>query len=241
MLRDSNYINLKSEELDKPIYRIMPVQRLLQCLDTNKLVLVPPRKWDDPFENLLLSAQVETSSGELGNMAPMRDSIYGQCWTLHRETDAMWRIYSHDKSGAKIRTTPRKLLSALASSKQPMSYHTCFIGKVEYKTQKDLIDSLKAIDLLESSGAGLAQSLLYKRREFSHEKEIRLIYSEGSKDICPFNINPNELFEEIVFDPRMDRLMYEAYKKAVTGSGFVNRVAQSVLYRPPEGLRIGID
>lgn len=47
-----NYLNLDPDELDKPVYRIMPVNRLLQCLEEKQLVLAPPRKWDDYPPNL---------------------------------------------------------------------------------------------------------------------------------------------------------------------------------------------
>jgi hypothetical protein len=106
-------INLNGSEFDIPIYRIMPIDRLLQCFEEKSLVLLPPKKWDDPFENLLLSSQVTVSASvEVGGMERIRDQVFGQCWTLHRETDAMWRIYSPDKGGAKVKTTPRKLLEA---------------------------------------------------------------------------------------------------------------------------------
>lgn len=236
-----NYLNLTDAELDKPVYRIMPVKRLLQCLEEKQLVLVPPSKWDDPFENWLLSSKVKLSStGESGDMDGIRDKIYGQCWTQHRETDAMWRIYSSDTNGAKVKTTPRKLLEALKSNNQEYGGITCFIGKVKYQTQKDLTSSLTSIDVFNTNGSDIAESLLYKRREFNHEKEVRLIYTEGSGPIYPFNIDPNEIFDEIVFDPRVDRHLFGAYKAAVVAKGFPGKVTQSVIYRPPQGLIIKI-
>jgi len=64
-MASQNYIYLKRDELEKPVYRIMPVHRLLQCLEEKQLVLVPPRKWDDPFENYLLSAKVKRQTSYL--------------------------------------------------------------------------------------------------------------------------------------------------------------------------------
>lgn len=236
-----NYINLKDAELDKPVYRIMPVNRLLQCLEEKRLVLVPPRKWDDPFENYLLSASVKLSStGESGGMNEMRDKVYGQCWTQHRETDAMWRIYSSDTNGAKVKTTPRRLLDALKNTDSRFGDVTCFIGKVQYKNQKDLVSSLMSIDLFNSNGSGVAKSLLYKRREFSHEREVRLIHTEGKGAIHPIPIDPSAMFDEIVFDPRMDAHLYVAYEAAVKAKNFSGRVAQSVLYKPPRELLIRV-
>src|SRR4051812_35281585 len=100
----NNFLHLKKADLDKQIYRIMPFKRLVQCITGGKLTLVKPQLWDDPFENYLLSATVRTSSGELGTLGPIRDAIFGQCWTRHRETDAMWRIYSAKKDGVRVRS-----------------------------------------------------------------------------------------------------------------------------------------
>lgn len=234
-----NYINLDNSEIDGYIYRVMPVRRLLQAFEERQLVLVPPREWDDPFENLLLSAKLVLSeTGETGGMDGIRDKVYGQCWTLHRETDAMWRIYSSDTNGVKVRTSPRRLLEALKSSNRCLSDVTCFIGKVEYLTQKTLVSTLKGLDLFNTNGSGVAKSLLYKRKEFSHEKEIRLIYTEGKGSIHSFDADPIELFDELVFDPRMDQYLYTAYRSAALSYGFKGRVAKSVLYKPPEGLTI---
>ena len=236
-----NYINLTDDELDKPIYRIMPVSRLLQCLEEQRLVLVPPIKWDDPFENWLLSSRVKLSStGELGDMESIRNKVYGQCWTQHRETDAMWRIYSSDTNGAKVKTTPRKLLEALKADTPQFSDVSCIIGKVRYQTQKQLVSSLKSLDLFNTNGSGVAKSLLYKRREFSHEREVRIVYTEGTGAIHPFTIDPNSIFDEIVFDPRVDKHLFSAYKTAVVAKGFPGRVDQSVLYKPPAELLIRI-
>ena len=81
---------------------------------------------------------------------------------------------------------------------------------------------------------------MYKRIEFRHEREIRLIYTGKSSRVHTFPINPNNLFEEIVFDPRLDGELYKAYEAAVIGKGFKNRIAQSVLYRPPPNLLIRV-
>lgn len=234
----SNYINLDETLLDKPVYRIMPIHRVLQALENKHLVLVKPKKWDDPFENALLAAAFETEEGERASFAA-KDCVYGQCWTLHRDTDAMWRIYSGTKDGVRITSTPRKLLAALQKSDPKFQMVRCFIGKVTYLSKNDLLNKLGGINLLKSDGSGIAESLLYKRKEFAHEKEVRLIYSgpDGgcTSDIYPFSIDPSEVFEKLTFDPRMDVELRKAYRLAFRAKGFSGTVATSTLYKPPEG------
>ena len=234
-----NYINLPVEMLDVPIYRIMPIHRFLQLLDEKKVTLVRPKKWDDPFENALLSSVVETSDGELGYISA-KDSIYGQCWTFHSETDAMWRIYSHGKDGVRVSTTPRKLLTAL--EKAEPNYHSvrCFIGKVIYLKEEELKDKYMSIDLFNTNGSGIAESLLYKRLEFEHEREIRLIYSGDDNavngDIFQFEINPAQLLDTVLFDPRMDKNLRQAYLLAIKDKGCEAEIKVSTLYDAPRGM-----
>ena len=218
-----NYLNISEAELDEPIYRIMPIVRVLEMLQKEIIVLSKPKKWDDPFENALLAATVVTSRGETGDIAA-KNEVYGQCWSLHHETDAMWRIYSHDKQGVKVKTKPRELFSALKEHVNNNWELKCFIGKVSYLPLDELSTKLSGINIFETDGTGIAESLLYKRLEFSHENEVRLIFSgdhhECMADYHPFKIKPNEIIEEIIFDPRMDAELVLAYSKAIEGQGF---------------------
>lgn len=234
-----NFINLDPQQLDKPVYRIMSIARVLQALQEKRLMLVKPKMWDDPFENALLNSPFWTSDGETATFTA-KDSVYGQCWTLHKETDAMWRIYSENKDGVRITSTPRKLLSALQKSDIKFSQVRCFLGQVNYLPQKELIVKFGSIELMKSDGSGVAESLLYKRREFSHEREVRLIYcgpdGQCASDTYPFEIDPNEVFDMLTFDPRMDVELQAAYRLAFQAKGYKGKVTSSTLYKPPQGL-----
>ncbi len=233
-------LNIKEENLDKNIYRIMPIDRLLEAFDIQQLTLVKPEEWDGPFENLLLKVTVKTSDGEVLDFSSLRDSVYGQCWTLHKETDAMWRIYSPDNQGVKVKTTIRKLLTALQSQSGEFAKVHCFIGEVEYLSQKDLVSKLKNINLLHTSGAGIAESLIYKRIEFKHEKEVRLLYTDKSDRIHQFQIDPYNLYDEIVFDPRINKYIFDSYRNSLKTKGYKKSIRQSVMYQVPKDLRISI-
>ena len=127
-----NYINISAEEKGKNIYRVIPVCWLLELFKTKKNTLLKPALWDDPFENFILKGLGRLSNGKTASLG-MRDLLYGQCWTLRRESDAMWRIYSSDKNGVKIRTTIKKLFESLYNVMPSRSRDvSCFIGKVKY-------------------------------------------------------------------------------------------------------------
>ena len=233
-----NFLHIEETKLDEPIYRIFSVERFLQLLSSGKLTLVKPHMWDDPFENLLLTSKFITASNEEASFET-QNSVYGQCWTLHAETDAMWRIYSLHKNGVRVKTTPRKLLTALHHNIPMHPELSGFIGKVQYaKDELILKENLEKINLMKADGTGLAESLLYKRHEFSHEQEVRLIYlgKDGAcvDDIFNFLINSNELFENIMFDPRMDKSLQQTYQKCIETLGCKVKVECSTLYDLPK-------
>ena len=230
------FINLSQDELDKPIYRIMPVNRLFESIVSKRNVLVPPHKWNDPFENLLLKHRTKFEINyveKTGVLSPASSKVYGQCWTTHKETDAMWRIYSNDESGAKVKTTPRLLMSAINDDSNNSNV---YIGKVQYLNKGELLDKLEGLDAYISD-KDVAESLFYKRKEFSHEKEVRLVHTNGKGNIHKHVINPNSLFEEVVFDPRINGHLYEAYKGALVKHGYNGKIEKSSLYQLPDELK----
>jgi len=228
-------LNFTEKELDKEIYRIMPIHRLLEIFSIKKLTLVRPEYWDDPFENLLLKS-VLILDGEPCSLENIRVAVYGQCWTLHKETDAMWRIYSQDKQGVKVKTTIRKLLDSLQVQSGEYKKIHCFIGKVKYLTQQDLVSKLQSLYLMDSLGGDIAESLIYKRLEFKHEKEVRLIYTGKSDTVHQFEIDPFDLFDEIVFDPRINEHLFDSYKNSLVKKGYDKSIRQSVMYQIPKNL-----
>ena len=232
-----NYLTLSAEELTKPIYRIFSIDYLLELLSTNDLVLVKPKLWDDPFENLILKSLIQNDKTKSNSY---RDNIFAQCWTQHRETDAMWRIYSPNKDGVKIKSTPKKLFDSIYNStscEKVVGTETCFIGKVQYINQSDLIAELEKKPNSLYDTTGKAMSLLIKRREFRHEREVRLIHidltDERNADTKKIQIDAFNLFEEITFDPRLSDLRYKALKNYIISLGYDGKISKSRLYKVP--------
>lgn len=235
---EKNFLFIDHEKLDTPIYRIFPIRRFLEILDTNKLTLVKPKLWDDPFENALLSSIFIISGEETSIEA--RNSVYGQCWTWHQESDAMWRIYSPNKDGIRVSTTPRKLLAALHKEIGTFANVRGFLGQVQYETSTNLINKFQKIELLKTDGSGIAESLLYKREAFLHENEVRLIYFGQDwlckEDIFKFDIKPTELFDVLLFDPKINPYLKEEYESQIIKKGKF-KFEHSSLYEAPKNLK----
>ncbi len=236
---ENNFLNFRKKEIDKPIFRIIPIPRLFELFEKKSNVLVNPKLWDDPFENFIMNSQLRFKSG-ISIGVGFKENLYGQCWTQTRENDALWRIYSPDKNGARITTTPRKLLKALYDDSYPDSAKSAFIGKVEYFTTNKLLKLLneKGTDwIMDPTGKGQAQTLLFKRKAFDHENEVRLIYNSYNKfqhPLCSFELEPLELIDDIVFDPRIEYSEFRKHKNILKDYGFTKRIVRSNLYKIPQ-------
>ena len=110
--RYENYLNIAKDKREQYVYRIVSLKRLLELFEKNENVLVKPCLWDDPFENFIMNSKIRLPSGEISNLMS-RELFYGQCWSKSKASDAMWRIYSPENTGIRIRTTVRKLFNSL--------------------------------------------------------------------------------------------------------------------------------
>lgn len=253
----NNIINLTEQDLDKNIYRIYPLNKFIALLKNKQNVLVRTSLWEDPFENFILNSTGKLPSGQFFKISS-RDKYFGQCWSLKKESDAMWRIYSQhikdektgnlitDNIGVKVKSTIRKVFEPLFNTQKSAinPYNgfpyilTSFIGKVEYKSKRDLVDLLSG-DLsgyiFDQSGKGQASTLMLKRIAFTHEKEVRIVHSydecDESDKIYPYTIDPNYCFEEIVVDPRISKEDYLKIKNILSKTGYKNKIIQSGLYK----------
>lgn len=160
---------------------------------------------------------------------------------MKRESDAMWRIYSPEMNGVRVRARVKNLIQGLRAAESSSSDAdiSCFVGKVSYLPQNKL-KGLN-INVLDSSGKGIAQSLLYKRTEFSHEKEVRLIYfmhnlTANIPKVFSYGFDPGTVLDEITFDPRIDKRMSDVYTHSLVDVyGFPKKsINTSELYSPPQ-------
>lgn len=235
-------INLDVNDLDIPIYRVFNAQRLLELFTLNKNTLVKPALWDDPLENYVLQVAIKAFNDHPHNFDfTAKDRFYGQCWSTLEESDAMWRIYSPDKNGVKVRTTIRKLLDSLQGAPE-VGNGECYIGRVNYLSGDVLRDKLQDRFWLSAEAADFssqAASLLFKREEFEHESEVRLIYLNHDlnylDNLFRYSIDPATLFDEIQFDPRISQELFEVFKYFLEDKlGYLKPISRSELYKLPQ-------
>lgn len=244
-MNNDNLIFLTDEDLDRNIYRVFSFGRLKEIFESKQITLVKPKLWDDPFENFILNSTGVLPDGREFQIG-FRDSFYGQCWSLTKESDAMWRIYSPDKNGIKVKTTIRKLFAPLfqvGGSHQKFNGNvynlSSFVGRVKYQGTKKLIEMLNDKErmsnkIFDQSGWGQASSFYFKRWAFRHENEVRIMFNKHDgheNDLFKYDVDPIKLIDEIVFDPRMKTEEYELRKQEIRSWNYQNNVIQSGLYK----------
>lgn len=243
-----NLVQLKDEDLDNPIYRIYSLFYLENIFLHKEDALVNPRKWEDPFENFFLQATKarDPDTGSLIDLSNLAEDWYGQCWSLHKETDAMWRIYSPEPKklpGVKVCTTIRKIFENLKAVGSAAPFLQFFIGKVDYLNEQKIHEQMAMANLtnatMDGRGASFAKALCIKRTEFDHEAEVRLLFQDinpkrGTNGVFKFDLDANKIFTELVLDPRLSKSHVEALKKRLWTLGCKLPIEQSSLYQVPE-------
>jgi hypothetical protein len=213
---------------DEPVYRIYPLWFFEEALRLKTLVLLTPNKWDDPFEFLPERSAIDLE----GVQTPLEGFLkpaFAQCWSRTKESDTLWRAYSRvskdphtrrnihpREEGVQVRSTPRKLLDALRKWVSPDYIDSCFIGTARYGSAEQIQQFIanrvgQHREAAFTKARDRAEVLLLKRLAFVHEKEVRLIYVEQRKEPPPEEkelirvpIDPNALFDEVAFDPRLE-------------------------------------
>lgn len=245
-LKAGNVINL---DLDTPIYKYIPFKYLKLMIQNSNLYFGKVSSWEDVYENWFLKEQMVLPTGEKGSAKELIPGVFGQSWTLQEESDAMWRIYSKldrtqhdylDDTAVRIKTTARKLYNVIYANDE--DFYTSYIGAVKYLSQNDFLkmqDSLSPLNPLDLSEV-FVKSYFFKRAPFEHEKEVRpiLIYSPKHenfrKDGVSFDIDFDNLIDEMVTDPRLTPDEYRTVRGQLIGLGAKsNKVRNSELYNIP--------
>ena len=237
--------NLKVQDykafLNQPLYKFYSMRALAPLLTNGQLYIDRVNSWEDVYENFFLKERFYSNAlGHTIDTSQYSKNIFGQSWTSIPETDAMWRIYSSDKLGVRIKTSAKKLFSAVFVDY--MCIGNTWLGEVMYETQADIND--KIIDYARKHKDLIFHDLLpithfSKRIEFEHEHEIRLIKTiDGDSEQLvnsfkrlAFQIDINDFIESYLLDPRLDDATLEKQKELLINLGAdSSKISRSFLY-----------
>jgi len=162
----------------------------------------------------------------------IHESMFGQCWSLHKESDAMWRIYSPHGDGVVIETSVKKF-----DLLKQIKYAA--LGPVTY--YDNLKEAMEKIEKHPRRGEyEIFSEAFLKRKAFAHENEVRFVTAgdqgcieqKVSDTAVRFyvDVNPIEFIEGVVLDPRADDRHLEILQKYCKKAGFSIEPTKSGLY-----------
>lgn len=209
------------------LYRILPFERAVQILERNELYFANPASWEDPYESLLSHQHSEY--------------LFAQCWCKNAVSDAMWRIYSSNSLGVRIRTTRARLRSTLEDASASDGFRFK-LKDVKYLPQDDLENEFSKIaDSLaqrHSYNDSIA-SLFLKRNAFRHEAEVRVVLTAPTERAAPtflrVQVTSAWLIDSVLIDPRAPDEYVRAFQHYIKDKlAFPGTVLKSALYSPRE-------
>jgi hypothetical protein len=154
----------------------------------------------------------------------------------------MWQIYSRNSDAVRVRTNVGRLIESLSASQDDWAHVSCFIGRVEYMSEKRLRKFGSAVFKDGITPDAVARSLLAKRRAYKHENEVRLIYFERRNTSHPdgvfkYALDPRSVIDQVMVDGRVPYEEFLPFKGEITKlTGLPEKmVRRSLLYIPPKG------
>lgn len=249
---DLHLMHMNCDEFkNMTLYKFYNFNSLKILLTNSMLYIDRVNTWEDVYENFFLKAHFFSKTYNTSiDTSEIANAVFGQSWTYAPETDAMWRIYSQNKTGVRIQTNVIKLFTSIFVDDECIA--DTWLGKVEYNSEEDMNDFI--VRETETDPNSIWRNLMpysqfLKRSEFEHEKEFRIIKmldsstAESAKQYkrLAFKININDFIESYLLDPRLDGKTFEQQKQALVNLGAdPQKISKSSLYsfRP---LKITID
>ncbi|MEK6225507.1 MAG: DUF2971 domain-containing protein [Chloroflexota bacterium] len=222
--------------LDTTLYRYLSLERFLELIEARRIRLANVNRWEDPGEAILGKVPTRGDSGKIERpLYSFHERIYGSCWTRLQESDAMWRIYSPDRTGVQIAASVAKfqLITGVRRS---------LIDEVRYfETRTDLLaNASQAPDALAVA--------LHKRSAFQHEHEVRFLThadflerTVSGPTHVDLPVDPATFIEGVALDPRADNWYVDVLKMYCIRAGLRVQPSKSALYEPNPQRRISIE
>jgi hypothetical protein len=153
---------------DPKLHRFISFRQFMSFVELRQTSLSRVKAWPDTWEVPAARLPIQTDDGPVQfSLWNINESMFGQCWSLYGESDAMWRIYSPQNEGVVIQTSVKKfrlLRDIKYAALGPVIYYD------DLKTVLDEVETHPRRGPYERfTGAFL------KRKAFEHEKEVRLV------------------------------------------------------------------
>ena len=216
---------------EKPVlYKYLPLENALRNLKNKGIWLSKPKEWGDPFEYRFLDAKYVDAKGNERDF-PYKEKIFATCLTREPSSEAQWNAYSKDSLAIRFVLDTKILLEQLSIFAKKNSFKV-YLGNVEYHNREEIaVNNLNKLTFEEeTNGTKIcknindsvfgARLLLLKRKDFSYEKEVRLIIIKDNSikaDGIYFNYecDNNALIKNLLVSPKVKDSTFEMLKNYI--------------------------
>ena len=150
------------------VWKYMDLEKFQSLLDNRALFFAKPGAFIDPLEGSYSQWDIERLGGNVHTREEMREiqeHAAISCWhTNDHESAGMWDLYLNSKDGVAIKTDYIRLINSINDLR-----YRIFTAKIQYI---DFSSEMTSINIFDT--------LFFKRKSFSHEKELRLLTIAGS-------------------------------------------------------------
>lgn len=234
------------ENRDKLLFRVMPLDRVIEILNDEQWAFVSPTLWNDPFEKAFLEAEYNHSGKTFFlPIKPAKENnevqyrLFSVCFTETPESEAFWKTYAPNGDGVRITVKASALKKALSGLRD----YDVYIGKALYEDYDELYKFKKNAAFWRELKSGTINTtqlelMLKKRKPFEYENEIRILLLRKKpmkNSVAKVKIkNTKELIYAIKLDPRMGPYVAKMVKDAFKQWFPENKIRTSILYSKPE-------
>jgi len=225
---------------ESTIWRYMDFSKFVDLLDSQRLFFTRLSKLrkDDPYEGSLVPFYPNYKEGKSSEIIKESDKglpndFFVSCWHLSDiESAALWKLYSNSNECIAIKSTVAKLVSSIVHN-EGYCNTSIEIKAVEYghekaRSRNNNSNSVRSFDVVFT-----------KRREFAHEKELRLaIWADTlPTPILPdapglkLEVNLESMISEIVIGPEAPDWTKDLVKSISKKYDFSFEIKQSTLLK----------
>lgn len=215
---------------DIVIWRYMSLQKFKLLLKNNALFFCRADKFSDPFEGTIPKKEADHRKKSLGDKQSIesismlhrkfKGHFLVNCWHINNEeNDAMWRLYLKSNNGVAIKSTISLLLGSLTDTVEEV--YCSLIRYIDYEEDIWMPPTVK--------GYNMFAPILHKRKEFSHENELRLIHQieYQNRDIEEYwSEQPKEKGKYIAVD--LSKLISVIYSAPTSNQNQIAKIEQIV-------------
>ena len=220
---------------DTKLYRYISLESFLGLVESRHTHLTNINEWDDKWEAILSKVpSVDDDGSQHFPLYSYHERIFGQCWSLLAESDALWRIYSPNNTGLVISTTAIRF-------ELIQGVERLYVGSVIYFS--DLLDLIEKSKQCNNSFGNAC----LKRAAFQHEEEVRcLTHSDFIPECDPaakhvtLKLDPFQFIDGITIDPRASNWFVDTVIQYCRRAGFRFEPVKSDLYAPDPHLTVPI-